>query len=176
MEPALRLTHAVPADYPSLASAGREAFEADKRRYGVGPSIYENPSFLLALLKKEDGTVQKLLAGNTLVGVVITFETAPDTRRIGCLCLPPAWQGRGYGSEAIRLLEAAYPAVKRWTLDTPADSERNRHFYEKAGYQVVGESCAPGAPALVLFEKQIDGHTQSKAVRPSKKGATQLCP
>lgn len=152
----LTLAPATPADYPTLAQAGREAFAADKQRYGIGPSIYENPAFLLPLLAKNDGTVQKLLAGETLIGVAITIETAPGTRRLGCLCLPPKWQGRGYGAQALQLLEAMYPTAKTWMLDTPADSERNRHFYEKAGYRVVGESTPPGAPTLVLLEKQVD--------------------
>ena len=154
MELPLTLAPAVPADYPSLAQAGREAFAADKLRYGVGPSIYENPAFLLPLLERGDGTVQKLLAGDALVGMAITVPSAPGARRLGCLCLPPAWQGRGYGAQALRLLEALYPDTARWTLDTPADSARNRRFYEKAGYRVIGESHVPGAPALVVYEKQ----------------------
>jgi hypothetical protein len=117
MPASLSIPPAVEADYPELVAAGRAAFQADKERYGEGPSIYEDPSFLLPLLAGGDGVVRKMVADGKTIGVIITFATGPDTRRLGCLCLPPEEQNRGYGTEAIRLLEAAYPdrSAGRWT-------------------------------------------------------------
>jgi GNAT superfamily N-acetyltransferase len=155
MPASLSIPPAAEADYPELAAAGRAAFQADKTRYGEGPSIYENPSFLLPLLAGGGGVVRRMVADGQTVGVIITFATGPDTRRLGCLCLPPEEQGKGYGTQAIRLLEAAYPDTKVWTLDTPADSARNRHFYEKNGYRIVGEADNETGPKLVLFEKRL---------------------
>ncbi len=155
MPASLSIPPAVEADYPELVAAGRAAFQADKERYGEGPSIYEDPSFLLPLLAGGDGVVRKMVADGKTIGVIITFATGPDTRRLGCLCLPPEEQNRGYGTEAIRLLEAAYPDTKCWTLDTPADNVRNRHFYEKNGYRVVGKTDNETGPKLVLFEKRL---------------------
>jgi ribosomal protein S18 acetylase RimI-like enzyme len=151
----LSIPPATTADYARLAAVGRAAFEADKQAYGQGPRIYEDPSFLLPLLEKNDGAVRKLTIGREIVGVAITYEKAPERRRLGCLCLLPAWQGRGYGAEALRLLEAEYPAAALWEVDTPADSARNLHFYRKVGYRVVGKVEGSERPELALLEKRI---------------------
>ena len=152
----LSLVPAVPADEALLAAIGREAFEEDKRAYGQGPDIYENPAFLHTLLEDGGVGVRKLVVGEETVGLAITFAKAKGYRWLGCLCLRPKWQGKGYGSQALRLLEAAYPSEKHWGLDTPAANARNLHFYEKAGYRIVGETREPGAPVLMVFEKQKD--------------------
>lgn len=155
MEINLQLIPASEPDYPLLAVIGREAFAADKLAYGEGPEIYENPAFMLPLLRKADGSVRKLTADGELIGLVITYEKTETARWLGCICIHPAWQGRGYGLQAIRLLEAAYPAATQWGLDTPSASLKNRRFYEKAGYRATGEYEPREGFRLTLFEKRL---------------------
>ena len=154
MPETLQLLPATPADLDTLRDIGHQAFHEDKLAYGQGPDIYENPDFLRPLLA-EEGTVHKLTVGDTAIGLTITFARTPASRWLGCLCILPTWQGRGFGGQAIRLLEAAYPGVCQWALDTPAANPRNRHFYEKAGYREIERNMTDEGLELVVFEKRL---------------------
>jgi GNAT superfamily N-acetyltransferase len=154
MDQSLQMLVATQADYDELAEIGRLAFEADKRMFGAGPDIYENPGFLLPLLAAGDGGVRKLCLGGRAVGLIVTFEKTAASRWLGCICLLPEWQGWGYGSRALELLEAAYPDVTQWGLDTPAAKTLNLRFYGKAGYKVIGESTTPDGMKLAVLEKR----------------------
>ena len=151
----LQLLPADMTDYAALAVVGHEAFDADKLTFGEGPDIYENPRFLQPLLARGDGTVRKLVMGEVTVGVIVTFEKTSFSRWLGCICLLPSCQGKGYGLQAMRLIEQAYPSVRQWGLDTPAGNPRNRRFYERAGYQVVGQTELWEGFSLLVFEKRL---------------------
>lgn len=155
MQSTVLLIPATPADYPLLVRIGHEAFHADKLAYGRGPDLYENPAFLLPLLERGDDRVRKIVVGQETVGLMITSEKTPTARWLGCVCLLPAHQGMGYGMRAMQLIEQAYPHVCQWGLDTPAGSVRNRRFYERAGYRVVGESEPWPGFTLLAFEKRL---------------------
>lgn len=43
------------------------------------------------------------------------------------------------GSRALKMVENLYPETEHWELDTIKEEAGNCHFYEKAGYQSVGE-------------------------------------
>lgn len=150
----LRLLPATPADFDTLRDIGHQAFAEDKLAYGQGPDIYENPEFLRPLLS-EGGVVRKLMREDTPIGLTVTFRRTPTSCWLGCLCILPAWQGRGLGGQALRLLEAAYPEVCQWALDTPAANPRNRHFYEKAGYREIERDVTDEGLELVVFEKRL---------------------
>ena len=154
MDDFLRLLPATPADFDTLRDIGRQAFQEDKLAYGQGPDIYENPEFLRPLLS-EDGVVHKLMWEGAPIGLTVTFRRTPASCWLGCLCILPAWQGRGLGGQALCLLEAAYPEVCQWALDTPAANPRNRHFYEKAGYQEIERTVTDEGLELVVFEKRL---------------------
>ncbi|HNW85587.1 MAG TPA: GNAT family N-acetyltransferase [Candidatus Limiplasma sp.] len=151
----LELLPATPEDYAMLAAVGHEAFLIDKLTYGEGPDIFENPRFLIPLLARADGAVQKLTLNGEIIGVVVTFEQTPVARWLGCICLLPAHQGKGYGQTALRLLEQAYPTVRQWGLDTPEGNPRNRRFYEHAGYRVTGRSEVRPGFTLLVFDKRL---------------------
>jgi len=155
MNESLRLQPATPEDYDTLCDIGHRAFHADKLAYGQGPGLYEDPTFLLPMLAAADDTVCLLMAGDTAIGITITYQRTPTSRWLGCLCLLPEWQGMGYGGAALRLLEATYPETCQWALDTPAASVRNRHFYEKAGFSEVERTVTDTGFELIVFEKRL---------------------
>ena len=155
MQQDIRLSAASQADYPVLIDVVHKAFEPDKRRFGQGPDFYEDPAALLPLLRAEDGCVRKLCLGEKTVGLIVTFAKTPTARWLGCICLLPEWQGWGYGTRALELLEEAYPNVTQWGLDTPAVNTLNLRFYQKAGYRIVGENENPGGPKLAVLEKRL---------------------
>lgn len=58
---------------------------------------------------------------------------------LGCLCIIPAYQGLGIGTQAFRYMLSICPDWKQITLVTPSDKEQNIKFYtEKCGFSVTG--------------------------------------
>ncbi len=55
----------------------------------------------------------------------------------------------------MRFIESEFPNATVWTLQTPADKERNHYFYKKIGYTIV-EEYMEGSVKLVKFEKKIN--------------------
>ncbi len=161
----LTLLPATPLDYDTLARIGHDAFHPDKLRFGQGPRVYEEPQFLLPLLTGNVDTVHKLVVQGQTIGFTLSFPREAGYRWLGCLAIAPACQSRGYGAQAIALLEAAFPQVHRWGLDTPLAKEENRRFYERAGYVPIGRSEPFAGFTLVVFEKRLHGaQGQSGAV------------
>jgi hypothetical protein len=50
----------------------------------------------------------------------------------------PSLMRGGIGTEAMRLIEEAYPEVFLWSLGTPEWNTRTQQFYGKLGYMQVG--------------------------------------
>ena len=150
---ALRLQLAISADYDTLARIGHDAFHPDKLHFGQGPRVYEQPEFMLPLLADNADTVHKLVLDGQTVGFTITFPREAGYRWLGCLAIAPAWQRRGFGLQAIVLLEAAFPTVRRWGLDTPAAKPENLRFYTRAGFVAIGQSEPYPGFTLTVFEK-----------------------
>lgn len=55
-------------------------------------------------------------------------------------CILPAHQGKGYGRQALKLLETmlAKDGFQQIGLRVAADNERAQHLYLKGGYQTTG--------------------------------------
>ena len=58
---------------------------------------------------------------------------------IGAIFLDPNHQNKGYGKQIMLMIEKLYPKVRRWKLDTPAESYGLHRFYESLGYVKIGE-------------------------------------
>ena len=57
---------------------------------------------------------------------------------ITCLCIVPAYQGKGLGTGAVQFVKDLYADWKMFTLVTPADKKKNVKFYtEKCGFRFV---------------------------------------
>ena len=53
----------------------------------------------------------------------------------------PSYQGNGYGTVVMGIVENQYPKVKEWHLSTPVFSASNQHLYEKLGYIEVDRNA-----------------------------------
>ncbi len=68
----------------------------------------------------------------------------------------PEYQGKGYGQEAIRQVEALYPQAARWELDTILQEAKLRHLYEKMGYRSTGRTQRiQEGMDLLFYAKQV---------------------
>ncbi|WP_342424856.1 GNAT family N-acetyltransferase [Paenibacillus sp. FSL E2-0178] len=66
----------------------------------------------------------------------------------GRIQINPIHQNQGMGHQVMKLIEAKYPEVQKWWLDTPNWSISNHYFYEKNGYVKIKEEHG-----LFIYEK-----------------------
>ena len=124
------------ADAELLINIYDSEFYSDYLKYGECPaygktkemmeqSIIDYPKFII-------------LHNNTPVGCVSCKKVEMGTYEVGCLCVIPAYQGKGIGTQAIQFIRSYYEDWDRFTLVTPLDKVENVKFYtEKCGFDIV---------------------------------------
>jgi RimJ/RimL family protein N-acetyltransferase/N-acetylglutamate synthase-like GNAT family acetyltransferase len=73
-------------------------------------------------------------ADGCAIGGVSVNVLGQEIARLDKIYIDPVCQGRGAGSQVIRQIEAAYPHILHWRLETSGRQTSNHHFYEKLGY------------------------------------------
>ena len=71
-----------------------------------------------------------------ILGGAILFRQG-DTLNIGRIFIDPQHFRKGYGILMMREIEALYPDVRVFTLDTPVWNKRTNAFYTGLGYSEV---------------------------------------
>ena len=138
----IRLEVAVEADAEQIRDL-MIAVERDETEkwfdHGERPFI---PGYALIDMQKYhmwDEKYYKIMSEENLAGVLLISYTGREHARIDRLYIDPSFQNKGIGAKALELIEQMYPMVKIWTLDTIQKSTRNHYFYEKYGYEKIGE-------------------------------------
>ena len=140
------------ADVAELFDIALRSFRPDYEKYGMYPPLLnlKSKSFFPPQMF---GKV--ILADDKIVGgaFVVGFGNKGE---IGAIFLDPNEQRKGYGKQAMLMFEDMYPKVKKWRLDTPAESYGLHRFYETLGYIKVGEMNDRGMRGF-KYEKTISG-------------------
>ncbi|KXT83357.1 acetyltransferase, GNAT family [Streptococcus sp. DD11] len=79
---------------------------------------------------------------------------------LGTAAILPQYQNKGYGSEAIRLLEQECSSISQWDLCTVLQDERMVHFYEKNGYRQTVTKPEKEGMDMVYMTKSIKRRKQ----------------
>lgn len=102
-----------------------------------GPPYYDSEKWHISMIESEN----ILLIKNEMeiIGGLIIFDHKNDKRikYVGRIFIDPKYHKMGYGIEAMKQLEARYPSVRYWKLDTPKWNTRTKAFYEKLGYKEI---------------------------------------
>jgi ribosomal protein S18 acetylase RimI-like enzyme len=138
-------------DTPELIAVQDLAFAEEFERYGECPSFRESPDAMAEMIA--NAIVYKITVDGRIVGDAIVRQREDGSRYLRTISVIPACQGLGIGARAIEFMESDNPDAARWRLITPAGSPRNRHFYEKLGYRVVGEHRRSERLTLIEYEK-----------------------
>ncbi|MEW5992077.1 MAG: GNAT family protein [Chloroflexota bacterium] len=134
----LRLRPATAADQAALATL---LAEPEVARWWVHGRLDEAVAELLEV--DDDTTVLAIEVDGTVAGLIqFSEELEPDYRHAGVdLFVGTAWQGRGIGPAAIRLVARHLFDERghhRITIDPAAANERAIRAYEKVGFRRVG--------------------------------------
>lgn len=149
---------AAPEDTAGLNRTLLAAFNAasidDFGVEGVIPPGVDDGSMVATAF--EEQTIYSIRHEDRIIGGIIVEEREPNEMFLQTLWVDPEHQRMQVGSEAMAFLEEAYPDVAAWTLETPKASDRNRHFYEKHGYRIVGEEGTEGEDVVLLtYRKEM---------------------
>ena len=140
---------AVPEDAGLLVSIYNASFYDDFLRYGVCPGYGRTRETMEVSIRKYPKLM--ILCDGEPVGCVSCQPRERGVYEIGCLCVVPAFQGRGIGTQAVRFVKERYADWERLTLVTPADKRENVRFYtEKCGFRIAGTE-KDGKVTLVRF-------------------------
>ena len=93
--------------------------------------------------------------GDTAVGMMRVCNYK-DRCRLSPIGILPEYQGRGFAQQAMKLAEKAYPAARKWELDTIAQEEKLCHLYGKLGYRHTGKTVRiKEGMDIVFYEKEV---------------------
>lgn len=147
----LQFIPATEEDADELMAVQNAAFADDVRKYGECPSYIEQRETMLE--KINSAVFYKILADGKIAGGIEVYKRTETHYHLYMLCVDPALQNNGIGSQALQFLFEHHPEALIWTLVTPADDPRNRHLYEKAGFVNTGERVVSDSLTLIRYER-----------------------
>ena len=133
----LQLLKAGTSDALVLNAISKHAFDSDVE---IGASLAGGPPGYMSLKyhmkMARSGHLFKLTEDGLIIGGAILFPEG-DKLNIGRIFISPEHFRKGYGTYMMQEIEALFPDVKVFTLDTPAWNIRTNQFYTKLGYTEI---------------------------------------
>ena len=152
----LQFVKAGTSDALVLNSISRQAFDSDVEVGAAssgGPPGYRSVLFHVKMARMNH--LFKLADENgVILGGAILFRRG-DTLNIGRIFIDPQYFRKGYGILMMQEIEAMFPDVKVFTLDTPVWNIRTNAFYTKLGYSEVKRDAE-----FVYYSKDADGEAE----------------
>ena len=130
-------TKASTSDALTLNGISRRAFDSDVHVGASsigGPPGYKSVPFHTKMARSNH--LFKLVDNGLIIGGALLFLDK-ETLNIGRIFISPENHRKGYGVFMMKEIEALYPMVKIFTLDTPIWNIRTKSFYTKLGYKEI---------------------------------------
>ena len=122
-------------DAELLIDIYNSSFYDDYIKYGECPAYGKTAEMMQRSIL--DSCKFIILYNEKPVGCISCREMQKGIYEIGCLCVIPAFQGRGIGTSAMEFVKSYYTGWSRFTLITPADKRENVLFYtKKCGFAI----------------------------------------
>ena len=147
----LQFLKAGTADAVSLMCISKKAFDSDVEvgaSCAGGPPGYNSLPFHTKMARMN--CLYKLVDDYKIVGGALLFLKA-DELNVGRIFVDPEYFRKGYGIFMMQQIEALFPEVKIFTLDTPRWNIRTNAFYQKLVYEEVKRDGD-----FVYYEKRRD--------------------
>ena len=133
----LQFVKAGTSDALVLTGISKQAFDSDVEVGAAspgGPPGYRSVSFHVKMARMNH--LYKLTDNGLIVGGALLFPDQ-DMLNVGRIFVNPEHFRKGYGIFMMQAIEAMFPDVKGFTLDTPIWNIRTNRFYTKLGYSEV---------------------------------------
>lgn len=131
----IHFRQAIKEDAPLLVDIYNASFYSDYVKYGECPAYGQTKERMEQSIIDYPKWI--ILWDSKPVGCISCKETEKGVYEVGCLCVLPAFQGKGIGSRAMQYITSYYSDGHTFTLITPADKQENIKFYtEKCGFTI----------------------------------------
>ena len=137
---ALQFLKAGTSDALTLSCISKQSFDSDVEvgaPSAGGPPGYMSLKFHMKMARSNH--LYKLTDNGLIVGGAILFPDG-DTLNIARIFVSPEHFRKGYGIYMMQEIEAMFPEVRTFTLDTPVWNTRTNSFYTGLGYTETGRS------------------------------------
>lgn len=142
-------------DAQALLKIQKEVFHSDLIKYKDYHTSPAAESLDFFRFRMQTSLHYSVFVDGRLAGGICLLKKTTDHYYLYRIFLGSEFQNKGLGSKLLRQLERQFPQVKKWSLDTPKDNRRNRHFYEKFGYKKIGEQPINEYLTLIQYEKNL---------------------
>jgi len=141
-------------DASKLIEVQNMSFADDFEKYGECPAYNETEENMLDMIRNV--IVYKIIGNEEIIGNVILRNRGNGEYYLKIIAVIPSYQNLGIGTKAIKFIENDNKQVTDWSLITPEQNYRNRHFYEKLGYTKFGEDKHSERLTLIKYKKKAD--------------------
>lgn len=136
-----------------LLEIQKEAFAEDLKRYQDYDTNPVNEPIERLLKKIEIFLYYTIWIDDEIIGGIDIRDLKDERYRLNRIYLSNKYQNKGFGTRIMDLIEKEFPLATEWSLDTPHLNIRNQHFYEKLGYEKVGEHQINNKLILIDYVK-----------------------
>lgn len=92
------------------------------------------------------------------IGAIRILRVGKNRARIAPMFILPKFQGKGYSQHVLQKIEALYPLINIWELDTIKQENKLCHLYGKMGYVPTGrEKNIQDGMTIIYYEKHLNG-------------------
>lgn len=142
-----------PNDIGEINTIQKLAFEDSYNEYKFCPAYEASDEQMASFLDK--ASAYKILLENIIIGSIFIYVVGGCHYELDTISIHPQYHNLGIGEKAIRSVEKLFPDAVKWTLSTPQEDYRNRHFYEKLGYKQIDTEVVNEHLTLIRYEKRI---------------------
>ena len=134
----ITLVRAGVEDLEDVIAIQRASFKAvyDKYQDEYDPYLEDSERIKWKLVERPNSYYYFVKEDEEKIGF-LRIQTNDELTKawLGTAAILPPYQGKGYGTEGLRLLEEEFPTVRQWDLCTVLQDASMVAFYEKNGYR-----------------------------------------
>ncbi len=155
----ITLVRAGAEDLETIIAIQRASFKAVYEKYHdeYDPYLEDCERIKWKLVERPNSYYYFVKEDEENIGFLRVQTNAELTKAwLGTAAILPQYQGNGYGSEGLKLLEKEFPTIKQWDLCTVLQDAGMVAFYEKNGYRQTHIELEKEGMDMVYMKKLID--------------------
>ncbi|MBN8191253.1 GNAT family N-acetyltransferase [Bacillus sp. NTK074B] len=164
----VKIEQAYIGDASVLTAVQKKVFDAEREKwsqnqagivdYNIQPPGYDSIEMNTYMIRELD--YYKVFYNGTIVGGLIVTVVGKRHGRIDRIFIDPYYQGRGIGSQVMKIMEGNFPHVVSWELETSGLQLSNHTFYENLGFTKIFETHDE-----YCYEKRMNVETDPQGIQ-----------
>ena len=155
----IRLERAGAEDLETIIAIQRASFKAVYEKYQdeYDPYLEDRERIKWKLVERPNSYYYFVREDEEKIGF-LRIQTNEELTNawLGTVAILPPYQGKGYGSTGLSLLEKEFPTITQWDLCTVLQDAGMVAFYEKNGYHQTHIEPEKEGMEMVYMKKWIE--------------------